>query len=227
MNFKRIVSALIVLSFATMIQADTITVMVGDDDGFDGSQGSNRNPGDVYNVAVFTNPLPGTTYTNITDFSTEPPYTGYELIYTFDWDASSLSSIDSAMVTVQSGSVGNRTDGSGFGNAQVWIDIGFGEVAFGNFSDVNTGAAGGNVDSNLEERVRAHTFDITSILTGLSSGTVSMRIDGTGLVDPIDLFAIDFAVLTIEGNAIPEPTSLMGLSVLGLLMIGRKGRRVA
>ena len=58
-------------------------------------------------------------------------------------------------------------------------------------------------------------------------GTLTLTVNGTGLVNPIDQFAIDFANLTIDGRtaiaAVPEPASLMLLAAgLGATVARRR-----
>lgn len=204
-------------------QADMISVLIGDDDGFAGTQSANSNPGDPFNPNIVPNQQPSGTYLNQTDISTQPPYLPYTFEYTLPYDASSFITINSATVTIQVGSLGRRTDGSGFGFAQVSADDSNNLVNFGDLLTVNTGAAAGNVNPALEEVVRGLTFDVTPIIVTNPTGTLEFILDGSALNDHIDLFSIDFVELTIEGNTIPEPASIL---VFGsaLLLMARRSR---
>jgi hypothetical protein len=217
--------ACLFLLFAVHAAATPITVMIGDDDGFGGTQGANSNPGDAY--ANFASPsiAPGS-YSNTAgmDATTVAPWTGYSFQFVFSYDATAFLSISSAFVTVQTGSLARRSDGTGFGFASVSGNNGGGAVSLGDFWLTSTGTAA----SAAEESVKAHIFDVTGLVTA-GPGTLTFTVNGIGLVNPIDQFGIDFASLTIDGSpaitAVPEPASLTLLAAgLGA---GLARRRVA
>lgn len=216
----------------TECRADIITVMIGDDDGFGGTQGTNSDPGDPYFNFGSPNILPGGTYVNEAglDVATTSPYTPYVFEFSFAFDATSLASITSATVTIQSGSVARRIylDADpelGFGHAIVTADGGSGSIGLGEFWTTSTGLRG----SSDEENVKAHIFDVSALITPSSTGTLLLTVDGSALLNPGpgDQFALDFAELSIVGSPaeVPEPASLtlFGLGVLGLA--AARGRR--
>jgi hypothetical protein len=223
MKTLRTVSSGVLVAIAALsmsVSAAPVVVMVGDDDGFGGTQGAISSPGQPF--AVFSSPgiVPGT-YIDVaaTDVTTLSPWTPYIFTFTFSWNTIGLSAIESAVAQIQSGSVGRRTNGSGFGFATVSASSGGSFVSLGDFLTSSTGAAA----SNLEESVKLHTFDVASFLAPNSSGILTIRIDGSALTAPVDQFAIDFARLTVA--QVPEaPTALM-LSVGALLLAMRCRRR--
>lgn len=220
-------------SSASESRADMISVMIGDDDGFGGTQGPNSDPGDPF--TWFTSPsIPPGTLVNEAglDLSPQAPYTGYVFQFSFAYDATSLTSITTATVTIQSGSVARRvyldTDPElGFGHAIVTADGGSGPIDLGEFWTISTGLRG----SSDEENVKAHIFDVSSLITPASTGTLLLTVDGSALVNPGDLFALDFAELSIVGSPaeVPEPASLalFGLGALGLVVGRLRGRSSA
>jgi len=133
-----------------------------------------------------------------------------------------LTSITSAQVLVQSGSLGRRNGAdntSGFGTAQVSANA----LSLGDFLTTSTGATG----SAAEESVKAHIFDVTSLISAASTGLLSLSIDGSNITNPVDRFAFDFAQLTIEGTTaapVPEPSTLvlLSLGLCGLVGYRRK-----
>jgi hypothetical protein len=207
-------------------RALTISVMIGDDDRFAGSQACNCNPGDAFNpgsVAGLT-VLPPGTYTDRTDFWTQNPYTPYIFNYQFPWDASGLTAVSGATVTVQSGSLGRRLNNAGFGFADVSATNGGPIAPLGDF--LTTTSEGAD-----EETVKAHVFNVTSLVSPSTTGTLTLTIDGSTLVDPNDLFSFDFAVLEIQGTAaVPEPGTVLllgsGSVLLGLRCLRRAQRVV-
>jgi hypothetical protein len=209
--------------FALGAHAATVTVNVGDDDGFGGTQGGQSQAGDAF--AVFSSPAiaPGF-YSGAaaTDVTTQEPWSPYVFSFTFAWDTTALSSIDRAVLMVQSGSVGRRTDDSGFGFAKVFADSGSGPVSLGDFLTESTGEAA----SAFEESVKVHTFDARSFITAGSMGSLILVIDGSNLTAPVDQFALDFASLTIN-QPVPEPTTtalmLLGIGGLALKRLRSRG----
>jgi hypothetical protein len=67
-------------------------------------------------------------------------------------------------------------------------------------------------------------FAVTSLIPAGATGSLTLTIDGSSLVNPVDLFGIDFAVLAIEGTAVPEPSTLALFGSAGLLGLGWLGR---
>ncbi len=202
--------------------AGAVTINIGGDDGFGGVRcGGDCNVGDVYTPDLGTYIAPGA-YVDAagTDASTQTPFNGFKFTFNFAWDATGLSSIDAATVIVQSGSVGRRSgDGNGFGFAAVTAN----SVALGDFLALATGVSSGGA---VEETVKHHTFDVASFLTAGSSGVLSFMIDGSGLTNTVDLFALDYAELTFTGTeaSVTEPgvLGLAGLAVAGLMAVGRR-----
>jgi len=219
LSFK-LAATLLACTVSAHAAAATVVVMIGDDDGFVGTQGNHSHPGDSF--SVFSTPAlaPGT-YANSagTDVTTVTPWTPYIFTFQFAWDTASLTSIDAAQVLIQSGSLGRRSDASGFGFAQVFANAGAGPISLGSLLSVSTGASA----SALEESVKASTFDVKSLITPSSSGVLTIKIDGTGLANPADQFAFDFAMLTIT-QAVPElPTlALFGIGIIGILARRKK-----
>lgn len=205
--------------------ATTLTYTIGDDDGFGGTQGSNSDPGDAF--TVFNTPAisPGT-YAGTTgmDVTTQSPWTTYSFVYTFNFDTAMLGAIQSATAIVQSGSVARRTNGTGYGLASVNATLNAGTpLDLGEFWTTGTG----NNASPAEENVKAHVFDLTTLIPAGTTGTLVLTIDGDGLIDPNpgDRFAIDFAELTITGTPIPEPTTAaLGLACLTVTATRRRRR---
>jgi hypothetical protein len=213
-------TALALAALSTPVSATTVVVMVGDDDGFGGTQGPISTPGQPF--TNFSSPaiLPGT-YTGVagTDATTQSPWTPYTFIFAFSWSTAGLSAIDSAVAQIQTGSVARRTDGSGFGFAKVTASSGGAFVSLGDFWSSSTGATA----SVLEESVKLHTFDVKSFLTPNSTGTLTIRIDGSTLTAPVDQFAMDFARLTV--TQVPESSTAILLSTGALLLLASRGRQ--
>ncbi len=65
-----------------------VVSMVGDDDGFGGSQGADSNPGDVFSIFLTPSIAPGT-YTDLDamDVTTTEPWTTYTFIFNIPWEA--------------------------------------------------------------------------------------------------------------------------------------------
>ena len=209
-----------ILFFISPLQVTTITVLVGDDDGFGGSQGATSAAGDSYSNAAAAGLgtiTPGV-YANTAglDVNTAAPFSPYSFTFDFAYDVSSFASIGSAIVEVQSGSLARRESlNTGYGFADVSASIGGPALALGDFLTVNTGAN----NSVLEETVKIASFDVSSLISAGSSGTLTLTIDGSTLSpNPGDLFALDFARFTVSDNAIPEPGTLaiFGLGLAGL-----------
>lgn len=230
-----VLSLLVVFPFGSTCDADMITFMIGDDDGFGGMQGSNSDPGDPY--SPFANPsMPPGHYINEAGLDQISDPRGYDNVFefVFAYDTSLFASISTATVTIQSGSVGRRSEGldpgSGYGYATVTANGGSGFIGLGDFWSTPTGVRG----SALEESVKAHVFDVTSLITLSNSGSLTFIIDGPDFPDGSDQFALDFAQLTIVGDpqttAVPEPASIALLtftaSGLGFLRL-QKRRRTA
>jgi hypothetical protein len=222
----------LVAALAAPAGAVTLSIMIGDDDGFAGTQvatcGADCDPGDAYNPGPHAglNLAPSLVpYVNQTDVETQDPWTPYTFQYQFDFDTTGLASVTSATVTVQAGSVALRDSGAGFGPADVSADVGGPSMPLGDFLTVSTGGTG----SPAEETVRAHVFAVTSLIDAGETGTLTLTIDGSGLTAPVDLFGLDFAVLSIEGTAVPEPGTLAlfgsAAALLSLRSLRRSGRR--
>ena len=207
-----VVYTFIALYFSTGMptSAHVFSVQIGDDDGFGGAFGADSNPGDTFDPVLLGSlaDLPPGSYTNldIVDRDTISPWTPYVFEFQFAWDTTSFASVDSATASVQTVSLGKRDAGepaTGFGIAPVTASDGISEIGLGDFSNLGTGATG----SALEEIVQLQTFSVTSLIPAGTTGTLTLKIDGTSVTNPGDRFAIDFAELSIEGVAIPEPTS--------------------
>ena len=201
-----------------------VTVMIGDDDGFGGTQWADSDPGDPY--TNFSSPAiaPGS-YRNLDamDVATENPWTPYTFVLDFAWDTTGLANVSSAEVLIQTGSLARRSDGSGFGFAPVAGEssLGGGPIDLGELLDVDTGVSA----SALEESVKASVFDVAGLILPGTSGVLTLTIDGSGLSSPVDLFAFDFAQLTIVGSPIPSPSALgAGLALLAVVVGARRRR---
>ena len=224
MNLSLIVGVAMVAGalVAPAVNAASRVVTIGDDDGFGETQGAKSTPGQSF--AVFASPSigPGSySGASATDVTTTAPWSPYSFAFTFNWDTVGLTSLDSAVVQVQSGSLGRRSDGSGFGFAKVSVSTGGSFTLLGNFWSTNTGSAA----SSLEESVKLHTFDVKSYVSANSTGKLTLLIDGSTLAAPVDQFALDFARLTV--TQVPEvPTAPMlvvgGLALLAIRRIGQR-----
>lgn len=200
---------------ATMANAGGVVFFIGDDDGFGGTQGATSNAGDGF--ANFSSPsiAPGAYFNAAgTDSTTQSPWSPYTFTFQFAWDTTGLSPISEAKVSFLSGSVARRTDGSGFGFADVIATSGGSSLNLGNFLTASTGATA----SSLEESVKLHTFDVLPLITGGTSGLLTIRIDGTILNNPVDQFSLDYGKLSIV-QTVPEPSValLLAAGIIGLM----------
>jgi hypothetical protein len=209
------------LGCAALSHASTFVALVGDDDGFGGTQGASSTPGAAFSVFSTPTIAPGN-YIGAagTDATTQSPWGPYTFTFSLNWDTTSLSSIDSAVVEIQSGSVGRRSDGSGFGFAKVSASSGGAFVSLGDLLSVSTGAAA----SALEESVKLSTFDIAPFITPNSTGSLTIRIDGSSLSAPVDQFALDFVRLSVTQVPEPSSASLVGAGIC-LLLAGSRLRK--
>ncbi len=211
--------------------ASTITVMIGDDDGFGGTQGATSSAGDAYSnaaAAVLGTIAPGTIVDEAgLDVNTTSPWAPYIFEFNFVYDLTAEIAVNSAIVGIQHGSVGRRTtgipsgSGPGFGFAEVSGSTGGPTTSLGDFYTLDTSPTG----SASEESVKISTFDVTSLLVAGTSGTLTLSIDGMNISpNPVDLFAMDFAKLTIETTTIPVPASLPLLfgGLAGLVLMRRR-----
>ncbi|WP_136439569.1 PEP-CTERM sorting domain-containing protein [Pacificoceanicola onchidii] len=209
-------------------KAATMILLIGDDDGFGGTQGVMATPGQPYSnaAAAGLGVIAAGTYSNeaALDVNSVSPATNYTFHFTFAYNMTGLGPLTSAIVGVQHGSLGLRSSGApGFGAAAVTGDAGGGPLGLGSFLASSTGPAG----SPLEESVKLSSFDVTALLSGTTSGVLTLTIDGSGIAsDPVDLFAMDFARLTIETAAVPLPATLpLLLLAAGGLGLARQRRR--
>ena len=151
-----LVGALVCILLGRPALAATIVVTIGADDGFGGTQGPPRDPGQLFSpltepgLALPPSPTPYVDEAGLNLYA-DTPFTPFVFEFNFDWDTTSLQTIDAATVTVQSGSVARRTDGSGFGFAAVSADV----LDLGELLTVGTGAAGSNSTPNDEETVKS------------------------------------------------------------------------
>ena len=225
---------IIIFSFATLnVSAATLDIWIGADDGFGGTQGSNSDPGDSYNNLANTNtPIAPGSYANLAAINspTESPWFVYDFTFDFAYDTTGLSSITSAIIEIQHGSLSNRSGsftGVGFGNAGVSATTVGPSVDLGIFLSTDTGSQA----SALEESVKLSTFDVTSLIGTGGIGVLSLFIDGSTIgSNPVDLFAIDFAKLTItdDVSAIPLPGAvwLFGTALVSLAGFGTRRRKI-
>lgn len=211
---------------AGAIARPTLTTTVGDDDGFNGVYGANVDAGlsiDPNLLSALTAIAPGV-YANLSaiDVRTDSPWTPYSFRFDLVFDTTTLASVSSATITVQSASASRRSDGSGFGYAAVSASAGGPALSLGDFITTSTGVAG----SAAEENIKAHVFDVTSLVGAGSVGSISMLIDGSALIGPVDLFSLDFVQLEILGDShvVPLPNAA-GLASLGLAIAARVRRR--
>ena len=204
------------------VHADTVTVMIGDDDGFGGTQGLHAAPGSPYVTFSSPNILPGTySDESALDATTASPFSPYKFIFNFSYDLSSFASISDAAVTVNSGSVARRNDGSGFGFATVVAIVESDSMDLGNLLGSFTGTS----TSAAEESVKAHTFEVTTLISGRPIGTLAFTIDGSGLSSPVDEFSLDFAKLNVIAAPVPIPGAMLLLGsgpFLGFASVRRK-----
>lgn len=164
--------------------------VIGDDDGFGGTQGPDAIPGDAFVNFMSPSISPGTHLNEAgTDVATLPPYAVYIFELHFSLDLSDVPSIYSAELMIQSGSVARGVD-RGFGHARVLV----GGVDIGPLLTESTGASG----SAAEENVKAHRFDVTDFVTAGEVNEVTVVIDGSPALAVGDLFAFDFARLSVR-----------------------------
>jgi len=225
--------------FAPSLHATTVTVMIGDDDGFGGTQGVTSLAGDLYsNAAAFSlGAIAPGTYSNASalDINTADPWSIYVFNFDFGFDVTSLATITSAIVEIQHGSLGRRASGfssgsgPGFGFAAVTASAGGSPTGLGDFFGNDTSPTG----SDDEESVKISSFDVSSLIAAGTFGILNLTIDGTGISpNPVDLFAMDFARLTVTGvSVVPIPAALplfgTGLGLLGFLGWRKRRRTVA
>lgn len=94
----------------------------------------------------------------------------------------------------------------------------------GNLLGSSTGEAG----SADEELVKAHTFDVTTLVSGNPTGTLVFTIDGNGLTSPADQFSLDFAKLDVIAAPVPVLGAmlLLGSGLLGFVGVRRSKQRL-
>jgi hypothetical protein len=222
---------LAILAFGASAEASTMSVLIGDRDGFGGTQACNPcAPGDPFVNLAAPAIVPGMYLDTFgMDATTIAPWTPYIFQFTFLYDASAFASLTSATVTIQTGSLALRSAGSngtGFGLAFVTGDNGSGPINLGQFLTVSTGTNA----SAAEESVKHHRFDVLSLLSLTGPTTLTIVVNGAQLNQPVDQFSIDWAELMIDGtitsgpSPVPEPGSST-LLALGLLGIARTIRR--
>ncbi|WP_425099585.1 hypothetical protein [Tropicibacter sp. S64] len=202
-------------------QAATHVILIGDDDGFGGTHGAVAAPGASYSNAAAASLgtiAPGT-YLNEAglDVNTELPWAVYNFVFTFAYDLTGFGPVTDAVIDIQHGSLGKRSSGSpGYGYAVVTGSTGGPDVGLGDFYGAMTGSAG----SLVEETVKLSSFTVTGLLGGGGSGLLTLTIDGSGISpNPEDLFAIDYARLTIQTANVPLPATA------GLLLLALGGLR--
>lgn len=197
--FPRIVAlSLMFLALCAKATPVSLTTLVGDDDGFDGSQSANSNPGDNYLLDMLPSIPPGNYVDEqAIDVETASPWTPYTFEFNLAYDLSDWGGVTSAVVLVQHGSVGRRTNGGGFGYAVVEADAGNGPVIIGEFFDLVA-------EGEPEERVKLSEFEVSDLLMAGGSGVLKLKLDGSGLNNPIDKFAIDFVQLEAMGVFCPD-----------------------
>ena len=184
---------------------EVVEVVVGDDDGFGGTQGSQSAPGDPYTTFLAPAISPGI-YLGVAgmDATTAAPWTPYTFSFSMELDLTAFECLQSVELTVQHGSVARRTDGSGFGFAEIGADVDGRSSALGQLWSTSTGAAG----SPAEETVKATSVDLTALLEAGRSVALNVLIDGSALAAPVDSFSIDFVKVRVVGRITPCPTDL-------------------
>jgi len=199
----------------------TIVVRIGDDDGFGGTQGTSSEPGDVF--VTFTEPsiAPGVHADGAgTDATTVAPWTPYVYRFTFQWDPDEVECVIAATFRMQHGSIARRSDGSGYGFAEVSARGASEEVPVGQLWSSSTGEAG----SPAEETVKLTSIDVTEplFMGGDQKAVLEVLVDGSGLADPIDQFAIDWVELELrvinDGGACPADVDGNGAVDVGDLV---------
>ena len=195
---KIVFAAVAALIASQVVHGDVIDVMIGDDDGFGGTQGANSDPGQAFLVFGSPSIPPGSwDGTLATDASTQVPWMPYIFTFSFSVSVPEFTCIGAAEVRIQHGSVARRDDGSGFGPATVSASLDGPPLSLGSFWPMSTGAAG----SPSEETVKLTVLDVSPLLQPGATGVLIVTVDGTALSAPADQFAIDFAVLHISGRS--------------------------
>src|SRR5262249_24170842 len=121
-------------------QVATITVRVGDKDGFGGTQKCNPcAAGDPFSIISSAVIMPGVYVNRGYDAPTVDPGKPYVFEFDFKYNVSGLAKITGATVTVRSGGVARRSvENNGFGFASVTADGGSGPISLGQFWTAST-----------------------------------------------------------------------------------------
>ena len=208
MNTKMVASVVcmsaILLAAAIPGRAVVISQMIGDDDGFNGTQGATSVPGQPYQVFLLPTLAPGT-YVDEAGLDLETPESS--LPYTFEFnfavDLSGYNDLSSATLFIQSGSI-KREWTRGFGHSEVF----FNSTSLGEFYLADTYFF-------TEETVKGHSFDLTSYLTPGQANAFQVTLNGSSPIARGDVFALDFVRLTVDAN-VPDAGSsalLLGMAM--------------
>lgn len=195
-------------------QAVIITQMIGDNDGFAGTQGSTATPGQYYQVFQLPTIMPGT-YVDEAGMDLETPelYEPYVFDLNFALDLTGFETVDAASLSIQTGSI-KREFYRGFGHAEVWLN----DNSLGQLYTEDTWFM-------TEETVKLHTFDLTPFLQPGMLNSFQITLDGS---DPLafgDVFAIDFAQVTVDASGQSVPDGGSSALLLGLVTLGWAGMR--
>ena len=234
---------------AAVSQAAIVSQMIGDDDGFGGTQSrlvrrSYSSPGDAFYTVAFPLrlELPASSYEGTSGMdrltSTEGPF---QFVYNFILDLTSLEEIESAEFMIQFGSVGYdpgpESEPSGFGHANVQLDgINVGKL-------FTTAGPRGGLPGSHEEQVRQSTYNVKEYLQPGTQQSIQVTVGDDPYANK-DQFAIDYVQLTAHGplkvvqnptispstpadNPIsmqPEPSAFLVWAMLGVCLLSRRRR---
>jgi hypothetical protein len=197
--FEAALAACLVLATAGASAALTIVSTTdGDVDGFGGIQGVVSNDGDPFTPFSSPSVAPGTQLLPFQggDRTTVAPWTPYSFEFSWTHDDVDPMLIQNVTIGILIGGVARRADDTGFGYATVTLtDMFFSEsIELGDLLEVDTGAP----ESMAENTIRMVSWDITAFILDrpIINTFLTLTVDGTGLTNPGDQFAIDYAILT-------------------------------
>ena len=214
-----LLSALVLCFVSPATAAIHVFATGTDDDNFNGLLAGGQ--GTPVGAGVL-DPLPtlAGSITDQGDFKTTGSASSVKLTFNFPGiDTSAFLSITSAQVTFKAASIGvsGAFTADGFGLA----DVSFEGNSLGKLNTPLVGSP---------EIVQEFNFNVTPFVGIGNLGTLQFIVDGTtaGIAgnDDVDGIKVEYALLWIDGDVVPEPTSLAVWSSLGALglMFGRRRR---